>query len=71
LPGKKESLAGNVGSWRIGGTASVNLWMCREESNAALLTTLEPLGVLLEGAFLRLDEAVRFPPQRLAALIAS
>ena len=38
----------------------MNLWMCREESNAALVTTLESLAVLPEGAFLRVDEAVDY-----------
>jgi len=39
---------------------SMNLWMCREESNTALCSTLEPLAVLLEGAFVRVDQAVDY-----------
>jgi hypothetical protein len=38
----------------------MNLWMCREESRTALRSTLEPLAVLLEGAFVRVDEAVDY-----------
>lgn len=34
--------------------------MCREASNAALRTALEPLAILLQGAFARVDEAVDY-----------
>lgn len=38
----------------------MSLWICREGSNTALLTTLKPLASLLEGAFLRVDEALEY-----------
>jgi len=38
----------------------MNLWTCREESNAALQATLGPLASLLESAFTRVDEAVDY-----------